>query len=370
MIGHIVLHIGTYKTGTTSIQAVLRRNRQALAARGVTVSEVLKPGHGPLMRYALDDERAPLVRRLKGELDAGSIARWRAKVVVELDALAAAGTELLILSDEGLSGGLSQGEVDRLRDLLRPRAERVEVVVYLRPQHERRISDYSQALRNGKQMPAFFEADEASLAALRYDDLTARFSAAFGQAMLRPRLYQPHLLQEGDAVSDFFGCVGIDRAGLKPPPHRNPGLSAGAQAWLGLLNAHMPRVIDDQVNVTRERAMRALGDHFGGSGALPTRAEAEAFFASFAEGNEAVRKTWFPERTQLFDVDFQAIPVAGASATLTLDEAARMTAVMLDRVATDAAKTARRELRKAREALRADGGGAKDRPEAAREANR
>ncbi|HVG48641.1 MAG TPA: hypothetical protein VM899_10970, partial [Rubellimicrobium sp.] len=57
-----------------------------------------------------------------------------------------------------------------------------------------------------------------------------------------------------------------------------------------------------------------LDREFAGTGRLPTRAEAVAFYGLFAEGNERIRREFFPDREGLFGTDFSRYPeVAGTT---------------------------------------------------------
>jgi hypothetical protein len=68
------LHIGPYKTGTTSIQGTLRRNRGRLRDQGFHILGSASPNHGGLLRYALDDDARPQARLINGETAQEAVA--------------------------------------------------------------------------------------------------------------------------------------------------------------------------------------------------------------------------------------------------------------------------------------------------------
>lgn len=330
MIRRCVLHIGTYKTGTTSIQWTLKANQDNLARHGIALSDIAPPGHGPLQRYAMQPTRTNAARKVAGETSLEAILAWRTRVEAELDALAATESETLVFSDEGLSAKMDADEIDRMRQLLESRCNRVEVLVYLRPQHERKISDYSQHLRSGLTRTDILATTDDDSWNLCYEKILGAWATSFGEDAMRPRLYQRDQLLKGDAVADFMGLLGIDSAELKAVPLRNAGIGADAQLWLRELNAHMPRLVNDKRNPARSLLLDVLNAHFTGRGLLPTRAAAEAFFDRFQDVNEAVRARWFPDRAQLFDVSFDEYPESVESSALSIDKAAEITAVILN----------------------------------------
>jgi hypothetical protein len=347
MIRRCILHIGTYKTGTTSIQWTLKANQDNLATRGIALSDIAPPGHGPLQRYAMRPTRTNAARKVAGETSLDAILAWRARVEAELDALAATECETLVFSDEGLSAKMDADEIDRMHQLLKSRCTRVEVLVYLRPQHERKISDYSQHLRSGLTGTDILATKDDDSWNLCYEKILGAWATSFGEDAMRPRLYQRDQLLKGDAVADFMGVLGIDSAELKAVPLRNAGIRADAQLWLRELNAHMPRLVNDKRNPARSLLLDVLNAHFTGRGLLPTRTEAEAFFNRFRDVNEAVRARWFPDRSKLFDVSFDDYPESVDSGALRIDKAAEITAAILNVLAE------RRDMQRPKRTLRA-----------------
>lgn len=311
-----ILHIGGYKTGSSAIQTWLWRNRGALAEQGFHVSEVLRPGYGRLHRHALDDGDIAPARRDEGETTPETIAAWRGVVEAELDRLSAeAGAGAVVLSDEALGDLERAADVARLRDALAARFDPVQVVVYIRPQHEREASGFSQRLRHGDAPDQVApQPDSWRVERLDYDRLLARWADAFGAERITPRIYAAAELAAGDAAADFAAIAGIDAAPLQPAGRHNEGLRPPGQRLLRWLNESMPRYLQGGgVNTARMAILPSVNRAFAGPGLLPARTRAEAFYNLFAESNEAVRRRWFPERETLFNVDFARYPEAEES---------------------------------------------------------
>ncbi len=132
----LVLHIGTHKTGTTSIQSALRDNRAVLLKAGICYPDPARdphphlPAHNFIYRATLNGPAA--------------MAAERARILAEFHASKAG---CLILSEEGLS--LPQ---DALQDFFDPWRDVFDfsIICFLRRQDRYAESLYSQYVREGK----------------------------------------------------------------------------------------------------------------------------------------------------------------------------------------------------------------------------
>ena len=152
-----ILHIGTFKTGSTSIQAFLGDNAALLARQGVYFPHSPgRPNHHGLAVYALSGRMTTgLIRYLELE-DADRRETSRTEVAAALNAEL---SELpivistVIFSSEHLCGLQTVEEIERLRQLLAPHFSEIGILVYLRRQDQRIISDYTQKVRDGYVKP-------------------------------------------------------------------------------------------------------------------------------------------------------------------------------------------------------------------------
>ncbi|WP_220793149.1 hypothetical protein, partial [Nocardioides stalactiti] len=114
----VVLHIGSDKTGTTTVQQALRRSRQVLADHGVLYPR--SPGrvrHVELGLAARSDENLPKHRDyLRGDYPPPPAFRRRLRRRLAREVAAAAPTTVL-LSDEALFR-MPADAVERVRDLV------------------------------------------------------------------------------------------------------------------------------------------------------------------------------------------------------------------------------------------------------------
>ena len=132
----LILHIGTEKTGSTSIQVFLRINQKRLAESGVGVpSDLGDTLHFRLQLLANDEDTSDdfimnLGLHLNKELREKTLSEWRNQLYQEVESSLA---QTWIISCETLhSRLLKDSELVRLREILSPLFDRIDVLVYLR----------------------------------------------------------------------------------------------------------------------------------------------------------------------------------------------------------------------------------------------
>ena len=344
-----ILHIGTEKTGTTSLQRSLALNREALMAQGVFVPASLAPpdpegaiNHSDLAALALADWRLDDPLRLaRGITDAPSLARFRAQAAAALASECATVPpfcDTILLSSEHCHSRIQLlHEVAALHGFLAPWVERFTVLVYLRPQHELAMSQHAMHLLAGHPDPEFLPElpypDTHPHPRLTdpiyfdYDRLLARWSAIFGRDALHPAIYSAADLREGDIVADVLDRIAVNPQGFVAPPRLAGNIAAPAQVFLRDLLA----IVQGQPEaewiagfVTANLRRSAPGP-----GRLPSRAHAQAFARPFEAGNARVRDGWFPHRPRLFTPQYDALPETETEPALSGPDTLRLIAGLL-----------------------------------------
>jgi hypothetical protein len=301
----LILHIGQSKTGTSSIQRVLGARRDQLAALGVCYP--LSPGwanHGLLPASLVPVDRLghfnPAV--WEGMAPAARLARFRREFAAELAAMPAT-TRLLLISAEQMAGLLdTEALVASLRDLLAPHVGSVRVVMYLRRQDSHYASGYTQALRVGQVGPPVLpKAGPEKRPDYDYAATLDRWARVFGEAAIRPRVFERDGLKNGDVVDDFLDLCGIALAVPRDDPDRqsNLSLTPGGIDLVRAMAAHLGPAMDGG-SARWRRFVQAVNEALPGAGWRPSAAAAAAFLDGYAATNEAVRRRWFPDRAALF----------------------------------------------------------------------
>ncbi|MFM7265374.1 MAG: hypothetical protein ACKOZW_07250 [Cyanobium sp.] len=304
----LILHIGSAKTGTTSIQQFLAQNREALLARRVVVPSFL--GVGPNHRWL------HLLAQDGGTVD-GFMTRQGLHASPERlrQALAAKRMELeqaasvtpdtsWIISSEHLHARLSTVDLMRLRRLLEPLFAEIRVVVYVRQAMPTAISAWSTRSRGGRVMPGL----EPPQSFARLCDHAAplhRWQQVFGRQRLQVRRFHPADLRGGSLLEDFCSCAGIGSlSGLCQPAPVNRSLSYQAIKVLWHLQerwrspAQGPPAPGWRWPALVRFVERSLS---GFPTYIPTAKERDHFASHYAASEGWLCREFFPERARLWE---------------------------------------------------------------------
>lgn len=308
----LVLHIGTEKTGTTTLQRFLHSNRQRLLGDGWTLPKSLgEPDQRRLAAICNDDSFVDAFMRRHGLAEASARtaarAQWTRDFVKEVGAAA---TPNLVISSEHLSSRLfTPSEMDRLRQFLAPHFETIDVLVYLRDPVDAALSLLSTQVQvgdtNGTLPPpptAWGEGNDRSwISVCDHRQTLQRWEAAF-PGRLTVRIFEPEALVGGSVFADFRTFLGIDgKPGYTEPERANESLGATGIALLAALNRRIPAFVDGKPSPARRDLSDWVVRHLGSRGKLQaSRSQRDAYDAAFGESNEWVRATYFPDRPQLF----------------------------------------------------------------------
>lgn len=292
----LTLHIGSHKTGTTSIQRFMQANGAELATRGMayvsgrnsSVSEFVGPEETGFL---------PQGCRLRNEIEFYAL-------------LDAAPSDHIVASSESFSYFFHPGPIEALASGLAQRVDEVRVLVYLRRQDRHVVSHHQEGAKPhafgparslwGNGLGALPAPDPRHALYIDYDHRLGLWADVFGSAAIQARVFDRDSLHHGDVVQDALHALGVAPEGLAPIPDQNTSLGA-RQAWLG----HLMNGAGASASAIGQ-VLRAME---GGPRSLPARAEAEAFYAPWREGNQRLNKRFgINARPDLFNDDFSDYP--------------------------------------------------------------
>ena len=313
---HVILHIGTMKTGTTSIQQVFAKRRDDILAQGAYYPKT--PGsqaHELLTYAAAGGQRGPKAGDAfwKGADPQMRLRQFRTEFEAEMRAVPE-GVGRVILSDERFSFYLrSREHIAALKAILDPYFDSFAVVAYLRRQDSFLASRYAEQLRVGTVgEPDHRHKNPDRLQDYDYRWLLGNWAAVFGDAAVQPRIYERVTKGGFDSVKDFLVACGLDLT------VSDDDRGARSNPSMNLSGQHVLREVGRQMQEQTEKTglggplWRRISDSvtaaLPGKGWLPTRAEAAAFMESFADGNEEVRARYFPDRASLFAGESESFP--------------------------------------------------------------
>ncbi|HGY5559977.1 MAG TPA: hypothetical protein ACN46P_04260 [Prochlorococcus sp.] len=318
----LILHIGTEKTGSTSIQTFLRINRKALALRGYAVpSDLGNTLHFKLQLMAnnhdfVDDFIRNLDLHHDKEKRKRTITTWLDEFYQEVKSRP---ERKWIISCETLhSRLLLSSEIDRLREILTPLFSTIHVLVYLRDPLSLAISRLTESAKSAVEIKLPAPIKGQSFDICDHKATLLRWQDSMGPGELIVRLFQSDSLKDGDVVKDFIHVLGLDENHYQLPDSQNPSLSALGLKLLNEINRYVPRRwIDGELIPSRWRLVCLVLMHMrGGTSYRPSTEEIQNYHEHYAQSNEWTRCNYFPNRDSLFSIKWTS---TGQASTINED---------------------------------------------------
>jgi hypothetical protein len=291
----LVLHIGMGKTGSSSIQFLLRDNRERLRELGVLFPASPGPArHSRLVLFAKPEDellKSPEWARQKQSDPASFRKAFRRRLFAEIEK---SGLSRVLLTDE-TAFGASERTLLRLGRLTDRITRSLRVVAYLRRQDDHMVSRYQQGVKIGWiiRLRDWAQEDMSHLY-----DYHARLQ--LHERLLAPtefvvRRYEPDSFVNGSLYQDFLDAAGIDASAddFVQGPDRNLSLDAESVEFLRLLNLYRveneggtPGLIDNRTDAAR---LAEVSD--GPVLSLPA-SSLDRFMARWAATNEQVARRY------------------------------------------------------------------------------
>lgn len=298
----LLLHIGTGKTGSTSIQSFLKKNRKRLLEGGTLFPRSLgDSNHYNLFLIAQNSAASDKPMRMRGivgrEQQKIIKAKWRKEFKEEV---ADSKADRCIVSAEHLSQ-LKEDEVLGLRDFLCGVFNRVKILIYLRDPVDYAVSMYDTALKIGglRQEPLPPEYGGPA----DYKQILRMWSGAFQKENINVRIFDRRELIDGSVVVDFSDATGISLDGLEHSDHfENRSLNVTGQKILSKINKKLPRTLSNGLmNPERGEIHRVFEEYFhSGPKYAPLPSLVSAYREKFAHSHDWILENFFPGRQELF----------------------------------------------------------------------
>lgn len=293
MAGKLILHIGTHKTGTTTLQSVLNLNPAALAANGIVYPKLsLKWEHAALNRNAYWLNMAALERiGSTGLQEPEKIGPWR-----ELCAAALAEDKTVLLSDERIwFNATKKGYWEAMRAIMQEvGVTEVKLVLYLRRQDLFAESLWAQFVKTGRMQVSLSEyiAREKVVKVCDYEAGVKRIQKVFGAENLVIRVYDRSLLAGGDTAEDFLRTIGIEdtSAFTWPEEAKNPSLTPTMTAVKLQFN-RSERYREVEKDFLSKHALLVSAHDEERKGSFLTPQERQTFLGQYAQGNEWIARS-------------------------------------------------------------------------------
>jgi hypothetical protein len=212
----IFVHLGTHKTGTTSIQRCLAANSQLLKGQGYDLyhgTHLHGANHVEMHLSCLRPERDSFVKLRHPQADYGEA--FRAATTQRIwDFLDSSSQPHQIFTNEGMSWLRFADEMERLRDLLQADRRAICFILYLREpksfaaSYRRQIYKVPGRAESKDPASVCYIEDDSWL--LDYDAIQRTYRSAFPDATLKVIDYDAELSARGSVLPSFFAAIDTD----------------------------------------------------------------------------------------------------------------------------------------------------------------
>ncbi|TNE67565.1 MAG: tetratricopeptide repeat protein [Alphaproteobacteria bacterium] len=319
------LHIGSPKTGTSSIQGTCFKNRKRLGALGYfypnnDANHIFFASH-----FREDPTEIPFHARHGRETRALVDAWNRAQMARFEKDVAASDCHTLILSSEYLPK-TSPEKCREMAAYLHSLADEVTVVCYVRHPVSHAASATQQGVKMGFRT---LEAAQQNAYFFKSSIVLPKYRDAFGATDMQVRKFDRVELRNQDVVTDFLSLVGLadDEVKSLEGADANSSLSYEATLIADALTRQFPREQDGIWNPERARRVNLM--QIRGS-AFALDDEADARVRAAAEAEIAFLKAEFGLDFTTTKAGRKAGPEARWSDETVLDIAARLNALALE----------------------------------------
>ncbi|MCL1627583.1 hypothetical protein M3N55_02460 [Roseibaca sp. V10] len=304
-----VIHIGMPKSGTSTIQAFLDMNRDALSQRGVLYDR-FDPRFGSQFELAIIGLSAvgrqippQFERKLLNLHTIDDVHNYTERYAAHLSKQLSAqnGHHCFVGSSEHLYAWLNSVEqIEALDKFLSQRFSQVQYILYLRAQEELVLSSYSEAIRRVHSHS--LAQHLAASGRINHYIPVERWVGAVGRERLVLRVLSPDMLKDGDLLTDFCHHTGIGASDLLRPGRVNTAMSMEEVQIRRVLNRVLPRQgRDGDMHPLYRVALKALLATRRNRTPLALTKEQRAEIRQMnSPQNEALRQRFLPHLQTLF----------------------------------------------------------------------
>ena len=296
------VHLGTGKTGTTTLQYFVASNKELLKQKGILYSCVnLDTNRHIYLSHIVhlytndkkeDNFLKDSIKNLKEELKQNST------------------TDFLFSSEDVLWW---HKDVDKvalaLKDFFTEVGfDDIRIILYIRSQEDLLLSLCSQETKNADPTYNAKESkpeNSSRFQMYEYKALAKAFMNTFGKENLILRLFDKNEFYKGDLIKDFLHIFNLDLdESFTLPPNQNEGLDLLGFELLDAINKHFDTYSWSPNGRSAYIPFDIQGSFFNSKDPalkfMPKKEIYKAYIEYFEESNEWVRKEFFPHKDRLF----------------------------------------------------------------------
>ena len=309
-----ILHVGTEKTGTSTIQDFIYRNRETLKSAGVLVpTNIGRNGnHRSLSLASYSHKNKDKHRKAIGLYSPRKQKNFKNKItnLLQKEILEAKskGMKTICISSEHIHSRLRPNEeLDNLKSILHEAGiKETRVIIYIREQVACMNSMLNtEVLWAGRtsDVPKP-RTDEIWTNICDHKESIKRLRKTFGTKNIKVRIFEKESFFKSDLIADFLQAAEVEIAGeyIKEQEPRNRSISKNGLEILLELNKELPLYLNNgSFSEARKRIPYIFQEVFKEGEKYGMSKEMEyAYKLEYRSSNEWVRKEYFPERVTLF----------------------------------------------------------------------
>jgi hypothetical protein len=305
-----IVHIGTEKTGTTSIQEFLYQNRKRFKTAGFHfIQSAGEQNNRILPAYCIDDEKPDDFFRDKGLQTLEQRIEFKREFIKEFEGeihSLSGNIHTVIISSEHFHSRIrTEREMDNVYRLLSTYFSEFKIICYLREQATTCTSGYSTNMKTGgvESFDTYLQRCNPNNYFFNYYDMLGNWERCFGFGALDVSLFAQDRFLNGDLLDDFTAKIDPALLGklTKPIRAENESLKPIGQALARAINITFPmRTGRPEAHELRDRCKKVIIESFTGKGQQPRPGVRRKIYGSFIESNERVRQKYFPQIETLF----------------------------------------------------------------------
>jgi hypothetical protein len=307
----LILHIGTEKTGSTSIQKFLNLNREVLGGLNIHIPLTLMGDMGshewmPVLAFEKDRSNQFVRRqRFSSPLDREQkISTKLAAFSKEIQTVSSRSSRWLISCEHLQSSLTKKADVIRLRKILEGLFGEIEILLYIRRPILTAVSLWSTHVKSGGQLAHLPLPTDNSYweNVCNYRRTVQLWQAAFPKSKISIRLFQKEDFVNHDLIDDFCSAIGIMPIGsMKRPSKENETLSHKGIQYLIYLNQYLPPFRNNQPSILREGIIDMVQKYTSNLPKYyPSLQEVNAYEDYFSESCNWILSNYFHGRSQLW----------------------------------------------------------------------
>ncbi|MEJ6122038.1 hypothetical protein MT390_09190 [Vibrio sp. 2-Bac 85] len=305
----LTLHIGTRKTGTTSIQAFLRKNRKILFENGIFVLDYLSLNQYEFalaadishnLKYYIEE-----IQKISGYDFNEYSGDYYQKLQKELNALPEHIDHVIVSSED--CSLLDNNSIIYLKNKLSSYFEIVEIISYFRRQDRYVTSNVTTALRSGYRVKLNNIFNTSDIQHLLYNEMMTNWANSFGKKNITCRVFEKEKLINNDLIIDFLNIANIKSIENLDMSRISTNESIDIITARCIEVYNNSDILSNELGYSRNELIKKINNK-SESKFLPARNEAIKFQSIFMEENKNFMINFFEGHLQLFNNIFDEYP--------------------------------------------------------------